>query len=283
MLVYCYDGTFEGLLTAIFEAYDRHEHPERICEMQGMQMGLMDEQTIIETDTEKAGRVQAGIINKMGQSGYETVYTAYLTPHPERSTVIYQYVRMGLKLGAALEERFDDPLVMKMVHYNRQVGGECQLLKGFVRFRAVDDVYYALIGPTNDVLEMLAPHFASRFHTQQWVMQDEKRNKAVFSSNGQWAVVLDPDIVPPPIGEEEGHYRALWRAFHQTLSNETRYNPKHQMHMMPKKFWKYMVEMNGVSKGVDAHTGKHVGKLVDAMRKQGVVLQDGYQAPKLKE
>ena len=43
MLYYIYDGSFEGLLTAIYEAYYRRQHPDEILSIEDIQENLLIE------------------------------------------------------------------------------------------------------------------------------------------------------------------------------------------------------------------------------------------------
>ena len=61
MIVYQYDKSFDGLLTCIFEAYDRKMFPD-ILQAEGVPLPLFHEEVIrIITDERKSSRVWKGL------------------------------------------------------------------------------------------------------------------------------------------------------------------------------------------------------------------------------
>ena len=65
-VAYLYDGTFEGLMTAIFEAYAHRPMPSAIAQADGFQPQFGQQAREIATDEIKAGRVVAGIRRILG-------------------------------------------------------------------------------------------------------------------------------------------------------------------------------------------------------------------------
>jgi len=57
MIYYIYDGSFEGILTAIYHAYYRRETPEKIVEEYDLQESLIINKVYIRTDIEKSNKV----------------------------------------------------------------------------------------------------------------------------------------------------------------------------------------------------------------------------------
>ena len=49
MIYYIYDGSFEGMLTAVYESYIRHECPEKILKGDCLQDNLFVEYVFIDT------------------------------------------------------------------------------------------------------------------------------------------------------------------------------------------------------------------------------------------
>ena len=59
-----YDGTFEGLMTVIFEKYGELEQIHIVCEKE--QMNFLLTENFIKTDEEKAERVLRGLKKSFG-------------------------------------------------------------------------------------------------------------------------------------------------------------------------------------------------------------------------
>ena len=110
-VIYLHDGSFEGLLTAVFEAYARRPAPAAI-EAPGCQQRLGARYAEIPSDPVKANRVEAGIRRKIGGEDYDLLWTAFLSDDEEKSDKIYQYIRLGLEIGPKIHYRLADSRVL---------------------------------------------------------------------------------------------------------------------------------------------------------------------------
>lgn len=81
-VAYVHDGTTEGLLSAIFQAYALHEQPEDFSSEAGLQPRLGQSVRYIETDAALASRVKAGIVRKAGRDAWDAVLRASLSDDP---------------------------------------------------------------------------------------------------------------------------------------------------------------------------------------------------------
>ena len=244
MLVYAYDGTFDGLLSAVFTAYEKREAPERI-ESGEIQAGLLEQTRYIAVDFAKSERVRAGIQKRLGLRAYEDVYTAFLTPDCDKATALYRYLRLGFDaLGRALADHFEDERVMRVVSMAKRVETEIQHLKGFIRFRLIGGVYYSDFEPDNDILEALAPHFAERYGDQRFIIEDKRRDKLIACENACWELYLSPRLDLSSFGaSDDSEWSEMWKEFHKALTIKERANARQQRLMMPKRYWEYMLEM----------------------------------------
>lgn len=69
MIIYQYDKSFDGLLTCIFEAYDRKMFPD-ILQAEGVPLPLFHEEVIrIITDERKSSRVWKGLEKRLSPAG----------------------------------------------------------------------------------------------------------------------------------------------------------------------------------------------------------------------
>ncbi|MDU1909101.1 MAG: hypothetical protein E6760_11665, partial [Eggerthella sp.] len=74
-VAYCHDGSLEGLLSAVFEAYARREDPQDVARADVLQPRLGQTVRVIETNEEHAVRVRRGIrrtraLSMINSSGY---------------------------------------------------------------------------------------------------------------------------------------------------------------------------------------------------------------------
>lgn len=244
MLVYIYDGSFEGLLTAIYEAYYRRETPQRFLTDENLQLSLVDSYVHIATDTVKSDKVYRSIIEKISREALENAYHVFLSNEEERGTIIYEYLKLGWKLGSRVDLCLSDDRVLKVHKIARRIKLEVHRMMGFVRFKAVEGcIYYARIEPDNNILELLAPHFAERFSGHAWIIHDIKRNIAAVYDTKDWVVARDVEEVFPKVTGDELAYRALWKEFFRTAAIQSRINPRLQRRLMPARYWKHITEM----------------------------------------
>jgi probable DNA metabolism protein len=243
MLAYIYDGSFEGLLTAIFEAYCRERKPELILSKKNLQFSFLDEFIAIGTEPEKSDRVCRSIRENISRGSLRHVYLVFLSEHPEAGTIIYNYLKYGWKVGSRVDLHISDDRVFKVHDISRRVELELHKLMGFVRFRQVEGgLYYAAIKPDNNIVELLAPHFAERLADQRWIIHDAGRDVAALYNTRTWVVSdFSADELPAPTEEETENSR-LWKEFFNTLAIPSRYNPKLQRQLMPKRYWDHLVE-----------------------------------------
>ncbi len=243
-VTYLFDGSFDGLMTAVFEAYARHPRPRTVADAADYQMTLDGTAVTVETDAHKAARVVSGIRTKLGTLVYTKVWLVFLSGQPERGGWIYDYLRLGFDEGAAAYRRLADKRVFTVDKWSRLVDRERGNLLQFVRFsKRRGGVYYGAIEPTYDVLTLLMPYFFDRFRTQAFVLHDRGRNLYGVSDARQWVIVTADELTLPEAAEEEYDYQRLWRAFYDAVAITERLNPALRRQHMPKKYWRDITEM----------------------------------------
>lgn len=243
MNTYIYDGTFEGLLTAIHEAYYIKEKPDSIVTEANYQENLLTKKIPIQTDYLKADKVSDSIIKKISYGAFRKVYCAFLSEIPESGMIIYKYLRLGWKVGRevdsylALQEVLDMQAIFKKVSY------EEHRMLGLIRFRKLEgDIYYAPIQPDYNIVELLASHFAIRFNDQKFIIHDVGRSKAVVYNRKEWTICgfKANEILPFDVNEQD--IQNLWKGFFNSIAIKTKINPGLQKRFMPKRYWKYLIE-----------------------------------------
>jgi probable DNA metabolism protein len=141
-----------------------------------------------------------------------------------------------------------------------KVTREFDRLRGLLRFapetQFEETWYIARCAPDHNVLPLLADHFFRRFGKLSWAIIDEKRNLVFYSRNGEEPVMYR---VNPADTEEAGQnnstgakpeqngtadeWKELWKNYHRSVNNEARTNPRLQKQFMPRRYWKYLPEM----------------------------------------
>lgn len=251
MTVYLCEPDFDGILCAVYDAWMSREGHENVrIELSGgfRELELFTRYVQVPSSPEKARKVIRSICQRAGSQVYEEVYIASLSQDEARPDKIYRFLIQALRYGAPVLDMLQLPEVCEIFRMCRNVRHENHLLTGFVRFsQTAEGVLVSRIGPKNDVLAILAPHFADRLPKESWIILDEKRMKAaVHPSGGTWAIVhgdgegyLSAQLDRTTDQEE---YEALWKAFHETVAIRERYNPKCQRNHLALHYRPYMTE-----------------------------------------
>ncbi|MCM0649696.1 TIGR03915 family putative DNA repair protein [Clostridium swellfunianum] len=245
MICYIFDGSFEGLLTSIYEAYYSKKKPEEIIPQWQFQATLLTEPIHIQTDIVKSKRVYEAIKTKISKDALKIIYHVYLSELEGCCTLIYNYIKLGFKLGSEIDLHLHRDCVLGMHNTEKKVTYECHRMLGFVRFKSIDNMFYSAIEPDHNILGLIASHFASRLPNENWIIHDLKRNLALFYNKKEWIVteltkVKAEDFI---VMEEPELYETLWKEFYQTIAIEDRKNPRLQKRMMPARYWKHLTEL----------------------------------------
>lgn len=200
-------------------------------------------------DTEKAHKVARSVKRKLGGEVYEAICYAAVSLHPEKGTAIFRVLQRAFQGGRCRRdviEDLTDPDVHLVMKLRTRVWHEYHRYFGFVRFRdAGGGVLFSEIAPENDILEMLAPHFADRFPNENWMIYDERRKKVLVHPKGGTCsihaeVILNEDQ-RKTLGRAE-EYEQLWKAFCESVTIQERKNPRLQQQFLPLKFRSNMLE-----------------------------------------
>jgi probable DNA metabolism protein len=243
MIHYIYDGSFDGLLTCIYEAYYRKEIPEKILFQEDDQENLLVQKIYIEQDKGKAEKVYRAIGNKISQNALKNVFYTFLSEQEDAGALIYGYIQLGFKMGKAIDQHLSNDRVLDVHKAVQKVTKEKHLMLGLVRFRKLgDNLYYAPITPDYQILGLLAPHFAKRMADQNWIIHDTGRNMAAVYNQKEWMLtemMLEKSV---DIIEEERFYQQLWQQYFKSIAIKNRINPKLQKRYMPRRYWQNLVE-----------------------------------------
>jgi probable DNA metabolism protein len=156
------------------------------------------------------------------------------------SRTVSEAARREAEKAAADRGDGDARLVLEASY---RVGHEIDRLRGFLRFMPDEGgLYTARCSPDHFVLPALGEHFHRRFGNRPWLIIDEKRGLGLSCFPGESPRLqnISPRGFLPGSDEWEG----LWRHYHKTINNESRNNPALQRRFMPRRYWKYLPEMN---------------------------------------
>jgi len=244
------DGSFEGLLTAIFDAYRLGRTPDDIQPSGRGQLMLFDSRAPITTDPAKAERTWKGLEQRIGARKRRQLHEAFLSESPGKEMMILRYVEGYLpNRKNPTGQSADDPVSTRLTieKLARKVRREAHRLKGFVRFRQFgEDRFIALINPRYDVLPLVRQHFEARFADQKWIIYDTNRHYGLsWDTHSTREVRLDVNEITMPsegVSPEENLYQTLWQRYYAAANIGLRKNPALHLRMLPRRFWRYLPE-----------------------------------------
>lgn len=261
-VAYVYDGSLEGLLSAIFCAYAHHEDPCDVVVEGAFQPRLSQRISRIETDVHAAHRVRAGIQRTCGRQAFRSVLKASLSGDEQAGTVAYRFVRYAMDEGGkSAVSNIAHPSVAPMHAIVRSVNQECEHIRQFARFSHLKgndmDLWFARIRPRDNVIPLVMEHFVARFNIQPFLLYDEgRRLVGVYDGTSWYQAMPDADLFLDRecMSSEEPLMQDAWRRFYRVLSVEARYNPELRRQLMPKRFWSNLTEMQEGAPGLRKST-----------------------------
>lgn len=238
-----YDGTIEGLFSAITHVIDENDIQPRFSAGGEEQPGLFDSPSVHPTDHDKADKLLTSASESMSSLSISNMLHVFLSSESDKERYIFDYLRAGFRYGLSLDNHLTEYPVDIINRVAARVRHEAHRMKGLVRFSSVEDgTLYAPVEPDHDILPLIAGHFKRRMPGERWMIHDLKRGRAALYEKGR------VDIVPvtlnrqPAPDEKEEFYSSLWRGFHKRIAIKERSNPRLQKQFMPVRYWKYLTE-----------------------------------------
>lgn len=239
---YIYDGSFDGLLTIVFDSYVSKTIPKRIVTSE-FEIDLFCNYILSKTDEEKANRIYNGIIKSISFHALSSAYNVFLSDISNKEITIVKYLLLGFEIGNKIDHLLTNEIVLTMEKTKKRVFGEYHRLCGLVRFMKLQNgMLYAKIHPDNNVLELLGHHFIARLPNENFIIHDKKRNLVLLYNTKEYLIVGATNINIDSLSEEELYYQNLWNCFYHTIGIKERKNSKLRMQFMPKKYWQDLIE-----------------------------------------
>lgn len=284
-VIYTYDGTREGFFSVVFRAFEDRCFPFAIISRKNNQQMPIGEVVHVETNQEKASRVERGIKERVPKRKARLVHLALLVDEPGTPLLLWRYLyKLFTDTTGAYHCNMLDKEACAVAQQARKVKGEIHRFHGLVRFReTAGRLLVATIEPDHDIVMMLAPHFRARMAEQQWVIYDIRRDCGVWYDTRivrmvrftpedfeQWVVTglpggdarcvgsgdvgfgdakcgNAPDFKGEDVGDRNGGdlYRELWQHYYDAINIRERKNHRQMKGAMPKRYWKYLPEKGG--------------------------------------
>lgn len=245
------EDSMEGIFAGIYAAYEWKCTPTRTFLQVGEEgnLRLFSRYRHVPRDVEKAEKVARTVRRRFGEECYEKICYALSSCEEDRGQAVYRTVAEGLegRFRGKLMDHLGNPYVRRVFELWRSVWYETHHLFGFVRFQeTAGKILFSEIGPKNDVLPLLLPHFADRFPGENFVIRDAGRGiYGIHPAHREWFLTSlqeGPGEDALKLSEEEYEMQELFRFFCRKIMIEERGNEKLQRQMLPYRFQEYMVE-----------------------------------------
>ncbi|WP_293784976.1 TIGR03915 family putative DNA repair protein [uncultured Pedobacter sp.] len=250
-MTYIFDGSLQGLLSAVFEWFERRPGKVVLQSTEMFQPEVFAESFTVITDTIKADRVWAGLQKKLKKEWLRKFYCSYLSEIPEVYNHLFQFSIYIFKHAAGAESNYGNEHVIALSKYAKSVEREKHRMEAFIRFQKTGDgIYYAGIDPDFNVLPLISNHFKNRYADQQWVIYDLKRKyglhynliavEEITISFTSGASKQNP--ASELMDENEFLYATLWKDYFKSANIVARKNTKLHVQHVPRRYWKYLTE-----------------------------------------
>lgn len=251
MVVFFYDKTFEGLLTAVFDAYSRKTFPDKIVGEGSIAPLFMTESYTVVIDDDKSTRVWTSLQKKLSKLACNMLNYVWLSEEEGSDDLLFRYIRKVFDNKHSIEMNFGDADVLQIHQLAKKVSKERHFLVQFIRFqKAADGIFFAPVSPIYNALPLTINHLKDRFADQKWVVYDLKRRYGYYYDlKAVIEITLNDDehllsgkLDDAIMAEDEKLFQELWKGYFKSMTIKERINPKLHRQHMPKRFWKYLTE-----------------------------------------
>ena len=241
------EDSLEGIFSGIYEAYRMKMPHEQIhlCVGEDENYRLFAVYRECPCEPVKAAKVAKTIVEKFGEETYLSICRALASPEPDKAEAIYKTVVAGLQMKNMHDVmgNLADPNIHRVFELARFTANEAHFHVEFIRFRELGNgILYAPIGPKNNLITFVVPHFADRLPLENFVIHDEVRNiYALHPAKQDWYLVQGEEgfsQVEHAFSEGEKKYSELFCK-----------NCGLQRNMLPLRYRDYMTEFT-------SHTSK---------------------------
>jgi len=241
--VYIYDGDFLNLLNTIYYLIKNNLKTENI-QLETHNPTLFE--NTIRLDIPKNEKIIDQIIQKFGGYIMRLMYYVFLSNEKNKELILYYFFRNVLKYHQKVIYYRNLKCVSEVLRISGYVSHEAHKMKGFLRFKELENnVLYAEMEPTNDILFLVSCHFTKRLKNEFWIIKDNKRKIISIYDKKQFIIVKEEDLKLSTLKEskEEIKIENLWKNFYKTIGINERKNDRCRKNFMPKKYWKYITEV----------------------------------------
>lgn len=250
MTTLLYDGSFDGLLTAVFEVFEyRYKDVEIFSKEKFYQENIFAEIHEVITQSDKSERVFNKLEQNIGRSGIHQLLKVFLSEDPSLEQLILSAIKQSIRHPTEnILQNYADDDILAISKICKSVDRERHRMTAFVRFEKMqDNVFFAKIDPDFNVLPLIRKHFKDRYQDQKWMIYDLRRNYGILYDLETCDFFypeekLDLSQYQQQFHEEENQYQKLWQRYFTKTNIVERKNLKLHIQHVPRRYWKYLTE-----------------------------------------
>jgi len=240
MTIFTCTDNFESMMTCIYDAWSaRLGHANIRLETEPiLQTKLFCDYIHVDADPKKVQKIVQSIQQKISFVAYQSVFSAAMSFNENKLDCIYRFLVLGYHYGSSVLNMLQEPAVSAFFELNRKVNNEAHFFREFIRFSAIgDNSLVSHIEPKCNILTFVAPAFADRMPSENWLIIDDKRRIAIVHP-------ADESFYLTTLSEEEfdtflqsnnqpDEFIDLWKGFFRSISIKERESYRRQRTMMP--------------------------------------------------
>lgn len=250
MTTLIYDGSFDGLFTAIFEVFEyKYKDVEIVSKERFHQENIFAEIHEVITQQEKSERVLNKLEENIGKSGIHELVKVFLSEESDLEQIILSAVRQSIQYPKEnILQNYADSDILRIAKISKSVSRERHRMTAFVRFEKMqDEVFFAKIDPDFNVLPLIKKHFKDRYQDQKWMIYDLRRNYGILYDLNTCDFFypeerIDLNKYQQKFHDEENQYQKLWQRYFFKTNIVERKNLKLHIQHVPRRYWKYLTE-----------------------------------------
>lgn len=242
ILIFAYDGSFEGFLSAVFDSFSMKTIPADIVVFDDMEPSLLKIH-YVETNVEHARRVEIGIAKKLGGTVLNMVKRAFLFDEKGKENAILLFIHKAFSEGKTIGSKIGDETVNRVYKMCVAVNNEAERFRQFTRFSDSNGALVAVIHPKHFVLPLIKSFFCARIKNEHFMIFDSEHGAALIHTPERTAIIPVENLELPDCSEDR-FYCNLWKNYYRHIAIASRYNPTCRRNHMPKRFWQYLPEVS---------------------------------------
>ena len=242
--IYLYDGSLINLLNLIKYLYKNKMIPHNI-KIFDYQPNLLEEVVLIDFPNDE--NIINDILKSLGSNILNTIYYLYISNEENKELLIFYFFGYSLKYKNKVFYMRNINCISKSLKVAHYVTRENHKFKGFLRFKELQNkILYAEMEPENDIILLLSKHFAKRLKNEYWIIKDVRRDTYSIYDKIEFRLVNGEEFTLNNNGfsNSEEMIQSLWKTFYKTIGISERKNERCRMNFMPKKYWKYILEVS---------------------------------------